>query len=336
MSKLYEALKRLESKKEEKENPWLLSPTKKKERKKFVLPAVIFLLAVIFGIGLVYLIEWRLSNTNLAFEKNIPTPVEPATTEKAVAQEEAPAPAPEAKKTAEKEAPKAKKAAVNEAPKTKKRAVTAKKAPSLEHPSLKVASLQKASLKKEKSPEKEGPLTEKAVEKKDAEKTLRSVGPPVSTTAVSLSNSGERYLFLAEEARRRGDLEEAVMYLKRYPKLHQHAEALNNLGALFLLLGQTEKAASCFRESLALKADPEVAYNLIVAYLRLDQRQEACRLASYYKDSAKVKALWEIMSCSSSAEEPNWEKEVFSPSDNGPERHRWPRPDRARPFPGQG
>ncbi len=276
MSKLYEALKRLEKKRPEDLPLVPFKPQKVKNKDQFLLPGLIFVLAVVFGLGLVYLVEWRLT-PGLSYERPIEIPSPPENKEIFLPPKTSP--------------PQKKRSRPRLSSLKRKSPQQSSKKQELPLPKQAKKNISERSPEKEArdlSPQKRHSLTKSWADRTQERIIHRSGGARLDET---------RLLFLAEEARQKGDLVQAVAYLKRYPKLHQRPEVLNNLGALLLLLGQENEAQKVLKEALSLKEDPEIAYNLLVAYLRLDERKEACALAQRYRTSPQIKALEEMMSC---------------------------------------
>ncbi len=290
MSKLYEALKKLE-KKQKKEKPSLLFNKQKVETKeKFFLPIIVFFLAIVIGISLVYVVEWHLS-TGFTFERNVSMPIKPPYQNELVINESM------IKQKIPHDYSKNKQ---------KKKNLTQKKSEQTKPPQ-KYRYTKKESIKNNKFALQKGHSTKNFTKRKhnlehnlEEEKITdkKSSLKKRQKSSISIKRErGIRFLLLAEEARQKGNLKKAIYYLKQYPGLHQKPEVLNNLGASLLLLGQLDEAREILEEALSLRSDPEIAYNLTVVYLRLDEQKKACQLIRRYKQFPKLKALGEMSSC---------------------------------------
>ncbi|MCS7279187.1 MAG: tetratricopeptide repeat protein [Thermodesulfobacteriaceae bacterium] len=84
-------------------------------------------------------------------------------------------------------------------------------------------------------------------------------------------------LILAEEERKRGNLEKAILYYQSYLKEKENPWVMNNYGACLTELGRFDEAINLFNKALSLKKDPEIKYNLVIAYLKKGEKEKACK-----------------------------------------------------------
>jgi tetratricopeptide (TPR) repeat protein len=84
-------------------------------------------------------------------------------------------------------------------------------------------------------------------------------------------------LFLAEEERKKGNCRSAVFYYQNYLKEIEDPLVMNNYGACLIEIGNLDYAINVLNKALSLKSDPEIEYNLIVAYFKKGDKEKACR-----------------------------------------------------------
>lgn len=101
---------------------------------------------------------------------------------------------------------------------------------------------------------------------------LSREGPPPLKEKELLEN----LLFNAEEERKRGNYPEAIKFYQEYLKHREDPDVLNNLGGIYLLLGNGEKARVYFERALKLRYDPYYELNLIMALMKTGQKERAC------------------------------------------------------------
>jgi len=102
--------------------------------------------------------------------------------------------------------------------------------------------------------------------------TLSREGPPPLKKKELLEN----LLFNAEEERKRGNYPEAIKFYQEYLKHREDPDVLNNLGGIYLLLGDGEKARGYFERALKLRYDPYYELNLIMVLLKTGEKERAC------------------------------------------------------------
>lgn len=88
---------------------------------------------------------------------------------------------------------------------------------------------------------------------------------------------------MAEEARRKGNIEEAIQLYKQYILLHRHPMAMNNLGALLISKGQLNEAEELLREAFQMTPDEDIAVNLIGVEMMLGKLDQACNVLRQIK-----------------------------------------------------
>ncbi|QER42619.1 hypothetical protein F1847_07650 [Thermodesulfobacterium sp. TA1] len=83
-------------------------------------------------------------------------------------------------------------------------------------------------------------------------------------------------LVLAEEERKKGNYQMAIVYYENYLKEKEDPLVMNNLGGCLTEIGAVEEAIKVFHKALSLKNDPIIRYNLIIAYLKKGDKEKAC------------------------------------------------------------
>jgi len=91
-------------------------------------------------------------------------------------------------------------------------------------------------------------------------------------------------IVIAEEARQRGDIDEALDIYKQYLALHRDPYAMNNLGALLILKGRFSEAEEILQEAFQLvPTDGDIAANLIGVEMMIGKLSQACEILSRFK-----------------------------------------------------
>lgn len=87
----------------------------------------------------------------------------------------------------------------------------------------------------------------------------------------------ENLLINAEEARVKGNLDDAINYYLAYLKHKEDPDVLNNLAGLYLLKGDFKRAEKLLERALNLKEDETFALNLIISLLMQGEVEKACK-----------------------------------------------------------
>lgn len=108
---------------------------------------------------------------------------------------------------------------------------------------------------------------------------------PAAQRAAKKKSSGNeagevfrQVLVIAEEARRKGQWEEAEMGYREYVAQKSDPEVLNNLGAVLLAQGRFAEAEQVLLQARDRSWDPDIAANLAAAYWFQGKKEAACRL----------------------------------------------------------
>lgn len=101
--------------------------------------------------------------------------------------------------------------------------------------------------------------------------------PPLEGFLLTKEDLLNNLLLLAEEERKKGNCKSAIFYYKSYLKEKENPSVMNNLGACLMELGDYDEAINIFNKALSLKNDPEIKYNLIIAYFKKGDKERACR-----------------------------------------------------------
>jgi len=88
----------------------------------------------------------------------------------------------------------------------------------------------------------------------------------------------DNLLLNAEEARENKNYQEAIVFYQQYLEHREDPDVLNNLGGIYLQLGQLEKALHCFERALKLKPDPYYELNLAIALIKNGSKEKACAI----------------------------------------------------------
>lgn len=100
-------------------------------------------------------------------------------------------------------------------------------------------------------------------------------------------------LIMAEEERKKGNCKEALFYYRNYLKERDNPMVMNNFGACLIELEKLDEAINVFEKALSLKSDPEIKYNLIIAYLKKGEKEKACNTikeinSDFFKEKIKT------------------------------------------------
>lgn len=262
MSKIYEALKRLE--REEAPSSARTDAVGRASRPRWLFMVGFFGLFVILGLGLVMFLKWR-------FPKEIPLGLTPSNPKMVSSRS---APVPEAKGKTERPV-----------------------SPMVSHQKTKPESLPEGrrarsqALRPQIKPQERG-AKEASKVALSPRKTFQPPSQVVETAAqrplvprLAPSSPDLALIVMAEEARHRGDYEKALRYYRLYIKEHEDPEVFNNLGALLLSLGRNAEAAAVLARAYRQERDQAIALNLALAYWRIGARKEACRIVRENLDS---------------------------------------------------
>ena len=86
----------------------------------------------------------------------------------------------------------------------------------------------------------------------------------------------ENLLLNAEEERKKGNYQGAIKFYEEFLKYKKDPEVYNNLGGLYFLIGDFQRAKTTFETALSLKYDSVFEINYIMALLKLNQTKRAC------------------------------------------------------------
>jgi tetratricopeptide (TPR) repeat protein len=111
------------------------------------------------------------------------------------------------------------------------------------------------------------PVISRSVEKKE---------PPAEGSFLTKESLLNNLLLIAEEERKKGNCQKAIFYYKSYLEERENPSIMNNLGACLIELGEFDSAINIFNRALSLKNDPEIKYNLIIAYFKKGDVERAC------------------------------------------------------------
>jgi len=100
--------------------------------------------------------------------------------------------------------------------------------------------------------------------------------PPIEGFLLTKEDLLNNLLLVAEEERKGGNCRKAISYYKSYLKERENPLVMNNLGACLIELGDFDSAINIFNRAFSLKNDPEIKYNLIIAYLKKGDKEKAC------------------------------------------------------------
>jgi tetratricopeptide (TPR) repeat protein len=111
------------------------------------------------------------------------------------------------------------------------------------------------------------PVISRPVDKKE---------PPAEGSFLTKESLLNNLLLIAEEERKKGNCQKAIFYYKSYLEERENPSIMNNLGACLIELGEFDSAINIFNKALSLKNDPEIKYNLIIAYFKKGDVERAC------------------------------------------------------------
>ena len=83
-------------------------------------------------------------------------------------------------------------------------------------------------------------------------------------------------LIMAEEERKNGNYKEAILYYQNYLKKSFNVYVMNNYGACLIELGRFDEAIDILNRALNIKNDPEIKFNLALAYIKKGDKKKAC------------------------------------------------------------
>ncbi|RLG11522.1 hypothetical protein DRN73_05165 [Candidatus Pacearchaeota archaeon] len=85
-------------------------------------------------------------------------------------------------------------------------------------------------------------------------------------------------LIMAEEERKSGNCEKAIFYYQNYLKKSFNVYVMNNYGACLIELGRFDEAIDILNKALNIKNDPEIKFNLALAYIKKGEKEKACAI----------------------------------------------------------
>lgn len=311
MSKLYEALKNLEKRNSLKIEQISVSNKKPliENRQKYLFFLFLFLVIIISGAGLVYLVEWhfnkeiaqskiQLSSNNLIKNKqnsSLKKEVNSKNTSIILL-------AQTSKSDIKKIVPKVSKTVNSEIKKHQKKSSSlSTKNESSKKNSLNAAKKTLNTSQREfhkKSIVKESKLNNSSKLAKIRNKSnSRKVTQENNSSFQSIAGEPkEALLVMAEEARQSGNYQEAIRYYRLYLRDQRDPQVLNNLGALLLLLRQKLEAVKILEEAYQLKRDPEIAFNLVLAYLNNGETKKACQIIQEVRQENSILSHnWQVL-----------------------------------------
>jgi hypothetical protein len=124
-------------------------------------------------------------------------------------------------------------------------------------------------------------VSRKAASKKAKWRAEKSESVSAGTTSRALQavlpvQSG--MIIMAEEARKRGNIEEAIRLYKQHTALYKDPFAMNNLGALLITRGNLKEAEHVLQEAFSILPDEDIALNLMGVEIMLGKRSQACQI----------------------------------------------------------
>ncbi len=310
MSKLYEALKNLEKRNSLKIEQISVSNKKRliENRQKYLFFLFLFLVIIISGAGLVYLVEWhfnkeiaqskiQLSSNNLIKNKQNSSLKKGVNSEKTsiilLAQT--------SKSDIKKVVPKVSKTVNFEIKKHQKKSSSlSTKNEFSKKNSLNAAKKTLNTSQREfhkKSIVKESKLNNSSKLAKIRNKPNSKKVTQKNFSFQSIAKEPkEALLVMAEEARQSGNYQEAIRYYRLYLRDQRDPQVLNNLGALLLLLRQKLEAVKILEEAYQLKRDPEITFNLVLAYLNNGETKKACQIIQEVRQENSILSHnWQVL-----------------------------------------
>lgn len=100
--------------------------------------------------------------------------------------------------------------------------------------------------------------------------------------------SSRQVLVVAEEARQRGDWEEAERGYREYLAIQKDPSVMNNLGAVLIARGLYGEAEQVLSRAYAQSSDPEIAANLCISLWAQGKKDHACRLVVSLSESSSI------------------------------------------------
>jgi len=309
MSKLYEALKNLENRNFSRIEEKSISNNKFfiENRQKYLVFLFLFLVVIVSGAGLIYLVEWHF-NKEIAqskiqlSSKDLVANKQTRSLNKRINSKKDTLSSCDSKNNSQK---------ISSKVKTSKLLASKTKKDKNNLSSLTTVSKKKnLSNSKQKYPKKlpiysKGNLSASKILKiktKDNSES-KNLNKEKRFSLQSIKReSKETLLVMAEEARQSGNYQEAIRYYRLYLRDRKDPQVLNNLGALFLLLRQNLEAIKVLEEAYQQKKDPEIAFNLALAYLNSGKTRKACQIMQetrreYSVLSYRWQALFESAPC---------------------------------------
>ena len=116
------------------------------------------------------------------------------------------------------------------------------------------------------------------------------------TRKINTDQTFDYLLILAEEKRKNKKFQEALKYYLKYLEHAQNIDVLNNIGAIYLKINKPGLAKYYLEMSLEKRPDEITAQNLLIAYLRLGEKQKACNLILKYPGIFNFE-LYEKLNC---------------------------------------
>lgn len=105
----------------------------------------------------------------------------------------------------------------------------------------------------------------------------------------------ENLLLNAEEARKKGSYEEASRFYMEYLKYKKDPDVLNNLGNIYLLLGNYKKAEETYSQALSIKYDVVYELNYFLSLIMQQKKDTACELIHHKKYPQQFKEYVEFL-----------------------------------------
>ena len=103
-------------------------------------------------------------------------------------------------------------------------------------------------------------------------------------------------LIMAEEHRKKGEYQKAIHYYKiaLNKETKNKAYILNNIGTLYLIQNKPNLALPYLLKAFKINKEKTITKNLIIAYLKTGQKEEACRIL---KEEATLQNLKKQLGC---------------------------------------
>lgn len=94
-------------------------------------------------------------------------------------------------------------------------------------------------------------------------------------------------LILAEEARKVGQLDEAIRLYKEYLKYKEDPYVYNNLAGIYIMKEDYQTAESLLIRALDLKYDELFEINLLITFWKVGNRSKVCKILREKQFSAE-------------------------------------------------